>query len=326
MAFIQDGVIEMSDKAATDSQTETVSFYATGDFDRSAHLRQDSAWLAARMQDPLSQLHVIWRGRNLILTPSQPKAHFLTLPAHQDVISRATTFIFLGRSGETSFFAADLSDLDEAEIMTLGEFAELRSVGQLVPQRDGALMGYARGLAHWHDRHRYCGHCGSPTVVEAAGHQRRCTNDACGLMHFPRLDPAVIMRITHQHQVHGERILLARQASWATGMHSVLAGFVETGETLEAAVARETWEEAGLRATNVRYFASQPWPFPSSLMLGFTAEALDDQFSLDDNELESARWMTREELRTTPDSDTFRLPRADSISRQLIAAWLAERG
>ncbi len=315
----------MNDRANTDAQTEAVSFYATGDFDRSAHLRVDSAWLTARMQDPLSQLHLIWRGRNLVLTPSQPRAHFLTLSAHLDVISRATTVIFLGRSAEIAYFAADLSDLDETEVAVLGEFVELRGVGQLVPQRDGALMGYARGLIHWHERHRFCGRCGTPTSVEAAGHQRRCTNSACGLVHFPRLDPAVIMRITHRHPQHGERILLARQATWAPGQHSVLAGFVETGETLEAAVARETWEEAGLRVTNIRYFASQPWPFPSSLMLGFTAEALDDRFSLDDNELESARWMTRAELLAHPDNDDFRLPRADSISNQLIKAWLARQ-
>jgi NAD+ diphosphatase len=277
------------------------------------------------MQDPLSQLHVIWRGRNLILTPNQPRAHFLTMAAHQDVINRASTLIFLGRTDEAAYFVADLSALDEQEILTLGDFAELRSVGQLVPQRDGALMGYARGLMHWHERHRFCGRCGAPTTVEAAGHQRRCSDASCGLVHFPRLDPAVIMRITHRHPTFGERILLARQASWTPGQHSVLAGFVETGETLEAAVARETWEEAGLRITNIRYFASQPWPFPSSLMLGFTAEALDDKFSLDDNELEAARWMTREELRATPDSDAFRLPRADSISRQLIKAWLDQQ-
>lgn len=310
-----------------DGTTATeVGFYATGDFDRSAHLRQDSAWLAARMQDPLSQLHVVWRGRNLILTPDQPRAHFLTLRDHQDVISQAVTIIFLGRSAETAYFVADLSPLDEAEIAALGQFTELRNVGQLVPQRDGALMGYARGLMHWHERHRFCGRCGHPTVSEAAGHQRRCSNPDCALTHFPRLDPAVIMRITHQHPVHGERILMARQAVWAPGMHSVLAGFVETGETLEAAVARETLEEAGLVVRNIRYFASQPWPFPSSLMLGFTAEAIDDQITLNDHELESARWLTREELISLGDTDDFRMPRADSISRQLIAAWLERRG
>jgi NAD+ diphosphatase len=241
---------------------------------------------------------------------------------HQDVISRAATVIFLGRAAETAYFVADLSDLDEAEIAALGQFMELRAVGQLVPQRDGALMGYARGLMHWHERHRFCGRCGSPTVVEAAGHQRRCGNPDCALAHFPRLDPAVIMRITHRHPVHGDRILMARQAIWAPGMHSVLAGFVETGETLEAAVARETLEEAGLIVRNVRYFASQPWPFPSSLMLGFTAEAIDDQITLNDHELESARWLTRAELQNLGETDDFRMPRADSISRQLITAWL----
>jgi NAD+ diphosphatase len=132
------------------------------------------------------------------------------------------------------------------------------------------------------------------------------------------------MRITHRHPRLGERILMARQASWAPGMYSVLAGFVETGETLEAAVARETLEEAGLLVKNVRYFASQPWPFPSSLMLGFTAEALGDEISFNDNELQSARWLTRKELLALGESDEFRMPRADSISRQLITAWLRQ--
>ncbi|HVI90847.1 MAG TPA: NAD(+) diphosphatase [Dongiaceae bacterium] len=277
------------------------------------------------MQDPLTRLHLTWRGRNLILTPTEPQAHFLALAQHQEVINRATTLIFLGRMAETAYFVADISDLDEDAATAFGQFLELRNVGQLVPQRDGALMGYARGLMHWHERHRFCGKCGSPTTSEAAGHQRRCGNPDCGLVHFPRLDPAVIMRITHRHPQLGERILMARQAAWAPGMHSVLAGFVETGETLEAAVARETLEEAGLLVKNVRYFASQPWPFPSSLMLGFTAEALSDEIQLDNDELQSARWLTRGELHALGESDRFRLPRADSISRQLIAAWLRQR-
>lgn len=313
--------IIMSD-ASSGADIAAISFYATGDFDRSAHLRQNSAWLAAKMQDPLSQLHLTWRGHNLVLMDGQPRAQFLRLIDHQDVIGRAATIIFLGRTSETAFFAADLSDLDKTEVAALGSFAELRSIGQIAPQRDGALMAYARGLMHWHERHRFCGRCGHATIVEAAGHQRRCSRAECGLVHFPRLDPAVIMRITHRHPRLGERILMARQASWAPGMHSVLAGFVETGETLEAAVARETFEEAGLAVINIRYFASQPWPFPSSLMLGFTAEAISDEIKLDNDELQSARWLTREELLALGESDAFRLPRADSISRQLITDWL----
>lgn len=132
------------------AESQALGFYATGDFDRSASLRQDSAWLAARMQDPLSQLHLTWRGKNLILQRDQPQAQFLALAEHQKVIERASILIFLGRSAETAYFVADISELEEAEAMALGDFAELRSVGQLVPQRDGALMGYARGLMHWH--------------------------------------------------------------------------------------------------------------------------------------------------------------------------------
>jgi NAD+ diphosphatase len=134
---------------------------------------------------------------------------------------------------------------------------------------------------------------------------------------FPRTDPAVIMRITH-----GDRILMARQAIWAQGMHSVLAGFVEPGESLEDAVAREVYEEVGLKLTRIKYFSSQPWPFPSSLMLGFSAEATSDQFTVDESELESARWMTRPELLNSPEDATFKLPRKDSISRRLIEDWL----
>ena len=134
---------------------------------------------------------------------------------------------------------------------------------------------------------------------------------------FPRTDPAVIMRVTC-----GNRILMARQAMWAPGMHSVLAGFVEPGESLEDAVAREVFEEVGLRVHNIRYFGSQPWPFPASLMLGFTAESDSTAFDLHDGEIESAQWMTRMDLLNSPESDVFRLPRADSISRKLIEDWV----
>ena len=153
--------------------------------------------------------------------------------------------------------------------------------------------------------------------MKAAGHQRQCTDRACATVQFPRTDPAVIMRVTC-----GNRILMARQGMWAQGMHSVLAGFVEPGETLEDAVAREVFEEVGLRVHDIRYFGSQPWPFPASLMLGFTAEAESEKFDLHDGEIESARWMSRMELLNSPEDETFRLPRADSISRRLIEDWV----
>jgi NAD+ diphosphatase len=173
---------------------------------------------------------------------------------------------------------------------------------------------------HWHARHHFCGVCGYPTQSAEAGHVRRCTNPTCGASHFPRTDPAVIM-LVHDG---GDRVILGRQAQWPPGMHSVLAGFVEPGENLEEAVTREVAEEVGIAVTDVRYQSSQPWPFPASIMLGFTARALATDLQLSDDELETARWYTRAELRASPESESFRLPRRDSIARRLVEDWLAD--
>lgn len=292
-------------------------FYATGDFDRSAQRREDHGWLKARLMDPSSRLYPVWRLRHLVLREETPKLRLLDPVAQAALITRAETVILLGVEDGVAHFALDLSVLDENAAAELGDFQELRSIGPLLPQREGALLAYARGLAYWHQRHRYCGACGAPTEVKAAGHQRQCTDRDCATVQFPRTDPAVIMRVTC-----GNRILMARQGMWAQGMHSVLAGFVEPGESLEDAVAREVLEEVGLRVRDIRYFGSQPWPFPASLMLGFTAEADSEAFDLQDGEIESARWMTRMELLNSPENETFRLPRADSISRRLIEDWV----
>jgi NAD+ diphosphatase len=297
-------------------------FYATGDFDRSAQHREDQTWLRARLSDPNSRVYPVWRLRHLVqpqkVQPADmPQLRLIDPVGQADLIARAETVILLGVEGDVAHFALDLSVLDENAAMELGDFQELRGIGPLLPQRDGALLAYARGLAYWHQRHRYCGVCGAPTEVKAAGHQRQCTDRNCATVQFPRTDPAVIMRVTC-----GNRILMARQGMWAPGMHSVLAGFVEPGESLEDAVAREVFEEVGLRVHNIRYFGSQPWPFPASLMLGFTAEAENEAFNLQDGEIESARWMSRMELLNSPEDENFRLPRADSISRRLIEDWV----
>ncbi len=292
-------------------------FYANGDFDRSAQRREDQSWLKARLIDPSSRFYPVWRLRHLVDAPTDPHLMHLDPVAQADLIARAETVILLGVEDEVAHFAVDLSGLDEHAATALGDFQELRGIGPLLPQRDGALMAYARGLAYWHQRHRFCGVCGSPTDVKAAGHQRQCMNRDCATVQFPRTDPAVIMRVTC-----GNRILMARQGMWNPGMHSVLAGFVEPGESLEDTVAREVFEEVGLRVHNIRYFGSQPWPFPASLMLGFTAESDSEAFDLKDGEIESAQWMTRMDLLNSPESDVFRLPRADSISRKLIEDWV----
>jgi NAD+ diphosphatase len=176
-------------------------------------------------------------------------------------------------------------------------------------------------MLFWHSRHRFCGVCGSPTRSEEAGHMRRCTDAECHAMHFPRTDPAVIMLV-----VDGDRALLGRNKNFPLpGMYSTLAGFVEPGESLEGAVAREVREEAGIVVGAVHYHSSQPWPFPANIMLGFYAEAVSTEVSLDDGELADARWFERDWLLSHEDDDSFRLPRRDSIARRLIEDWLAGR-
>jgi NAD+ diphosphatase len=176
---------------------------------------------------------------------------------------------------------------------------------------------------HWHQRHHFCGVCGSPTRSEEAGHQRRCTNSACNAVHFPRTDPAVIMAVSDGARNGKDRLLLGRQASWPPGMRSVLAGFVEPGESLEEAVAREVKEEVGIEVEDVRYHSSQPWPFPGSIMLGFNAHALSTEIRLSPEEIAEAAWYTREQLRASPEDESFRLPRRDSIARRLVEGWIA---
>jgi NAD+ diphosphatase len=299
---------------------QETNFYVTPTLDRVSLNRRDEAWLAHQMAAPASRLLLVWRGQNLILEAPSPAAALLSLTEGGALLAEAREIALLGLIGERALFAADLSHREEPPALPGARFADLRSVGPLLAREEGGLLAYARGLMHWHQRHRFCGVCGSPTESREAGHMRRCTNPACAAEHHPRTDPAVIMRVEHQG-----RILLGRQKQWPVGMHSVLAGFVEPGESLEDAVRREVAEEVSLRLSEVNYHSSQPWPFPSSIMLGFTAVAEGDQFQVDEHELEMARWFTREELLASPEDETFRLPRRDSIARRLVDDWIAGR-
>jgi len=293
------------------------NFYVIAGLDRATARRRDSDWLTRHLADPASRLLPIWRGQNLLLDEATPTAALLGLNEANELLAEARDVALLGLMGDVAHFAIDLSHRESAPEMPGARFADLRSVGAVIDRNQGGLLAYARGLIHWHQRHRFCGVCGSPTQSLEAGHLRRCTNPACAAEHHPRTDPAVIMRIEHK-----DRILLGRQKQWPPGMHSVLAGFVEPGESLEDAVRREVAEEAGLALIDVAYHSSQPWPFPASIMLGFTARALDDKLMVDGEELEMARWYTRAELLASPEDETFRLPRRDSIARRLVEDWL----
>jgi NAD+ diphosphatase len=220
----------------------------------------------------------------------------------------------LGLCEGKAFFAVDLSSLDAPlPPGTDGSFEDLRRMGGLLPADDAAILAHARGLMHWRTRHRFCGVCGAVCVPEQAGHVMACAA-GCGTHHFPRTDPAVIMLVTH-----GDRALLGQPARFRDRrIFTTLAGFVEPGETLEEAVAREVFEEAGIRVANVRYQSSQPWPFPASIMLGFTADAVTQEITIDPHEIVEARWFSREELEAPVD---FGLPPPISIARRLIDDW-----
>jgi len=294
------------------------NFYAGLELERWSERRRDESWLAARLAARETRIVPVWRTKNLVREGATPTAVFLEVGQCTGVLHDP---IFLGEGGGTSYFAIDLSPLDEPALAAVvngqGNFVDLRAVGALIDRQHGALLAYARGIVHWHARSRFCSVCGAPTQSAIGGHVRKCTNAACGADHFPRTDPAVIMLVTD-----GDRCLLARQKQWPQRMFSTLAGFVEPGESLEDAVAREVREEAGIEVTDIRYHSSQPWPFPSSLMLGFIARAATTELRLDRDELEDGGWFTREFLRQPHAPEVFRLPRHDSIARRLIQDWL----
>ncbi len=304
----------------TDLITKRPNVYGFGGLDRSAHIREREGWLDELLERPDTVLVPVWRSQSLVAPGDSPRAGLLTVAEHRGLMRFADMVAFLGERDGIAHVAIDLSPLEETDILNIlaahGLFQDLRRVGPLLNRFEGSVLAYARGLMWWHQRHRFCGVCGTPTESVKGGHQRSCTNPDCRSPHFPRTDPAVIM-LVHD----GERCLLGRQKVWPEGMYSTLAGFVEPGETLEEAVAREVWEESGIRVRDVRYHSSQPWPFPSSLMLGFHAEAKSFDIVRNDEELGDAQWFSLDQLADFESLGKF-LPRRDSIARRLIQDWV----
>jgi NAD+ diphosphatase len=287
--------------------------------DRVPRERRDGAWLAARLEGETTRFIPVWHSKNFFDASEASRPVFL-LPHHvRSLIGTAESVILLGVNGNRTYFAIGLSsegDSPPADLAELGRFQNLRHAALLLDEHDCALLAYAKAMTHWHHRHRFCGDCGSPTTSVHGGAVRVCTNERCGQHHFPQTDPAIIVLVASEN-----RCLLGRQPSWPEGLYSTLAGFVEPGESLEAAVVREVREETGVEVGEIRYFSSQPWPFPSSLMLGFTAQAVSDAIRVDQDELENARWFTREEMRDMLKRGTLKLPFKLAISYHLIENW-----
>jgi NAD+ diphosphatase len=285
--------------------------------DRAAHLRQDPAWFAAALADERSRAIPVWNSRNLIAEGDNPRAVYLELSRIPAERLNGTDLILLGRFGDTSFFTYEIESIEPPRVLAGTRFEDLRIVASLLPIDEAGLLGYARAIISWRRRHRFCGTCGAKTVAAKSGHVLVCSDPSCRHEQFPRIDPAIIVLVSD-----GERALLGRQASWPIGRYSTIAGFVEPGESLEDAVAREVFEETGIEVDRIEYHSSQPWPFPASLMLGFTAHAVTSEVHLRDQELEDARWFSRADIA----SKGALLPPRQSISFRLIEDWFDASG
>ncbi len=282
--------------------------------ERAAHLRKDAAFVDNGLRDPLSLLVPVWETRSLLLRAEQGWSAGL-VEAHEELRAsiRDEDLVMLGHFRGRLCFAADVRGAVPPSSLPAGmSFEDLRLAGGQIPSDEAGLLAYARAMVLWRRRHRHCGACGAPTASASAGHVMKCTSTACGEEHFPRLDPAIIVLVTD-----GERALLGRQAAWPAGRYSTIAGFVEPGESLEDAVVREVLEETGVTVVEADYHSSQPWPFPSSLMIGFTAVAAPGAVARADEELEDVRWFTREEIA----SGFPGLPPPQSVSFRLIEDW-----
>jgi NAD+ diphosphatase len=290
------------------------NFFAGPYIDRRADAREDVNWPASALADPQTLYIVARDTAQLMYTSPQPRIAFVTRDHPALHNPDPYSLVLLGWYQGARCVLAELAPDQPFEPPAGASFEELRPLSPLLPAEQAGLLAYVRAMTIWRQRQRFCGVCGFKALPERAGHVIRCTNVAESHEFFPRIDPAIIVLVTD-----GERALLGRQASWPPGRYSTIAGFVEPGESLEDAVLREVFEETAVTVTNPRYDSSQPWAFPSSLMIGFQAQAERGSQIRTGEELEDARWFTRAEIRS--DGLPF-VPPSHSISFRLIATWL----
>jgi NAD+ diphosphatase len=305
-----------------------LTFYSnvfTGNpLDRASDRRVDAEWLADKLHDPASLAVALWNGQPLVEDGANKTPQIAYLPAAmaEELSGGPERLLFMGLWKDTAVFALDLeggTDPAEGVLQGLGRFVDLRGVALQLPAADAGILATAKAMFEWRRKHRHCANCGEPSLPADGGWKRVCP--ACHAEHFPRTDPVVIML-----PVRGERCLMGRQSAWPKGMYSALAGFVEPGESIEEACARELSEEAGLRTLSVRYHSTQPWPWPSSLMIGLIAEVENEDASPDQTELEEVRWFTREEAKSllAGEFKDVWAPPPLAIAHHLLKAWASE--
>ena len=293
-------------------ESERPNFFAGPYIDRRTDERERDDWARVALDDPRT-LYLLASGtRQLVYTRPEPRIAFLDRVTAAD----PDRLVLLGWFRERRCVLVEVGDEVPAELPQHASFEELRPLSPLLAGDQAGLLAYVRALSVWRAHQRYCGACGAATIPQRAGHSMRCSREGCAQEFFPRLDPAIIVLVTD-----GERALLGRQAAWPPGRYSTIAGFVEPGEGLEDAVAREVMEETGVPVDGARYDSSQPWPFPASIMIGFRAWARPGSPARATGELEDARWFTREEIR----AGAALLPPVHSISHRLISTWMEGR-
>ena len=298
-----------------------VNVYGADGLDRLVDRRRDVAWWEQALTSEVTRFVLGWRDLLPVLdTPEGPRLASVTARKLAPLLTSEP--VLLGAIDEAVHVAIDVSETDEADVIAVlpegARLAELREVGSLLPGAEAALAASHRSVLLWHASQRHCGRCGAPTMLAEAGHTLTCTNSSCGAVHHPRIDPAVITLVTD-----GDRVLLGRNKRRPGSIYTCFAGFVESGESLEGAVAREVLEEVGVRLSDVRYHSSQPWPFPAQLMLGFIGVAETFDIRLDEEEIADAQWFTRDDLRAITPDGPVQLPRVDAVARRMIDSWIA---
>lgn len=299
------------------------NLFASVRLDRLEEFRDDVEWVKETLCSGAARFVPLWRNRSLLADTDTGQIAVYLKPGELERLDSIQPPTLLGTDGKRYFFAVSINDSQQADVLKRhpeAAFLDLRLASVDMDAKHAGVLAYAKALHYWQYRHAFCGICGSANRLESSGHKLVCNNPECGRQSFPRIDPAIIVLVTH-----GDACLLGHNANWPPKRFSTLAGFVEPGESLEDAVVREVFEEAQVRLKGMRYVSSQPWPFPASAMCGFQAEAESRDCGPSD-EMEEVRWYSVNDLKTAVRRDELRLPPPVSIAFQLIADWFQQQG